>query len=204
MNDMIEFYDLVAEITAKEWYSNDVLMPTISDFLSLLPKCPHILDLGCGPGYESMRLSQKGASVVGVDLSKKSIIIAREKNPNCRFEVMDFRHLDISLGRFDGVFASGSLIHVDQQELGKVIKSVHSILNDGGYFLCIVQKGEGIREYWPEIQGKKLRRVIYLYSEELLKKIFENNGFAFVREGYLDDCLNFEEMKWGCYIFKKT
>ena len=48
------FHDLEAERIADEWYANDVLVPTIQEFLSLLPDKPKVLDLGCGPGYESI------------------------------------------------------------------------------------------------------------------------------------------------------
>jgi len=54
---MRQFYNLTAERTAEDWYENTVLMPSIQDFVSLLPEKPSILDLGCGPGYESMRQS---------------------------------------------------------------------------------------------------------------------------------------------------
>lgn len=100
------FYDLTAEKTADQWYKEEMLKPTILDFVSLLPANPRILDLGCGPGYESMRLAQTGADVVGVDFSEECIRIARARRPQCRFEVMDFRDLDDRYSRFDGVFAS--------------------------------------------------------------------------------------------------
>ena len=111
------FYDLTAEKTASEWYENDILMPTIKEFVSLLPKNPKVLDLGCGPGHETKRLATIGADVIGIDYSSECIRIAKECCPECKFEVMDFRNLDDSLGHFDGVFASGSLIHLNSDEL---------------------------------------------------------------------------------------
>jgi len=60
-NDIKTFYDLVAEETANEWYNNDVLLPSTKEFINLLPVRPRVLDLGCGPGYESMRLNNEGA-----------------------------------------------------------------------------------------------------------------------------------------------
>jgi SAM-dependent methyltransferase len=65
------FYDLNAEQTAREWYAQDVLMPTLRDFCSLLPDPPRVLDLGCGAGYESKRLASLGARVVGVVRGEK-------------------------------------------------------------------------------------------------------------------------------------
>ncbi|UCC63418.1 MAG: class I SAM-dependent methyltransferase [Anaerolineae bacterium] len=192
------YYDLLAERIADEWYEETVLMPTIQDFVSLLPQKPRILDLGCGPGHESLRLASTGAQVVGIDFSSESIRIARERAPHCQFAVMDFRQLDGRFGKFDGVFASGSLIHISPEEMPDVLKKVAQILRENGYLLAIVQDGEGTRERWPVVAGKKLKRVIYLYTKESLKSAASQ--FSFVREGYLAPSLT--EHGWRCYVFK--
>lgn len=96
MDDTKLFYDLTAKETADQWYGIDLLKPSIDDFVSLVPPNPRVLDLGCGPGHETMRLASTGAKVVGIDYSEKCIQIARERCPQCRFEVMDFRFLDLS------------------------------------------------------------------------------------------------------------
>lgn len=75
-NEIKLFYDLTAKKTADEWYKEEILMPTIQDFMKLLPKNPRVLDLGCGPGHESMRLNRAGAKVVGIDFSEECIAIA--------------------------------------------------------------------------------------------------------------------------------
>ncbi|EGW39307.1 class I SAM-dependent methyltransferase [Desulfosporosinus sp. OT] len=88
-NEIKLFYDLTAERTAEEWYKEDILKPTIRDFVSLLPERPRILDLGCGPGHESMRLASVGANVLGIDFSEECINIARKRCPQCQFDVLD-------------------------------------------------------------------------------------------------------------------
>ncbi len=42
-------------------------------------KGKQVLDLGCGEGTNSVLLAQRGASVIGVDLSQKSIALANER-----------------------------------------------------------------------------------------------------------------------------
>jgi len=68
-NEIKIFYDLTAERTADEWYKEEILKPTILDFVSLLSDHPRILDLGCGTGHESMRLASTGADVLGIGFS---------------------------------------------------------------------------------------------------------------------------------------
>jgi 2-polyprenyl-3-methyl-5-hydroxy-6-metoxy-1,4-benzoquinol methylase len=197
--DTKQFYNLTAESTADKWYEIDVLMPSIQEFVSLLPIKPRILDLGCGPGYESLRLASTGAQVIGVDFSTECIRISKERCPQCQFEAMDFKQLDGErLGKFDGVFACASLIHIGPEELPDVLEKVASVLTEDGHLVAIVRDGEGIRETWPVVDGRKMRRIVYLYSKESL--ILSTPRFSYVRRGYL--ATELVERGWQSYIFK--
>ena len=123
-----EFYDDISEEFAKDWYENNSLLPVLKQFVSLFSSFPKILDLGCGAGYESMRLKQLGADVTGIDYSEEPIKIARLKNPGCRFEIMDFREIDDSIGCFDGIVAIASLIHITDDELVLVFQNIKRVL----------------------------------------------------------------------------
>jgi SAM-dependent methyltransferase len=178
--DTKRFYDATAAEAAGKWYPNDVLMPTIREFLSCLPPQPRILDLGCGPGRESMRLAAAGAHVLGLDFSE------------------DFRDLDTRFGSFHGVFAAASIIHVPPDDLQQVLSRVAGVLEDGGYFLAIVQDGEGVRECWPVVDGQKLRRTVYLYRQEDLA-----SASAFlVSCGELELANELVEQDWRAYLFR--
>jgi len=194
------FYNLTAEENAKEWYENFMLMPSIEEFVALLPENPRVLDLGCGGGYESMRLTKVGAQVVGVDYSEECIRIAKDRCPEAKFELMDFRQLDCEkLGRFDGVFACASLIHVSQEEMPGVFEQVRAVLNRNGFLIAITRKGEGFWEGWPEVDGRKLKRIVYLYSKESLSAAA--SGFKHVKEGFLAPKL--VENGWISHIFQR-
>jgi len=195
------FYDLTAQKTADEWYENIVLMPSIEEFIALLPENPRVLDLGCGPGYESMRLTKAGASVMGVDFSEECIRIAKERCPQAQFELMDFRYLDRDkLGIFEGVFACASLIHISPQELPGIWERIRGILAREGLVVVMVREGEGIWERWPVIDGKKLHRIVYLYTKETLSAAA--SGFKYLKAGYLaPDPL---EKGWRSHIFQRV
>jgi 2-polyprenyl-3-methyl-5-hydroxy-6-metoxy-1,4-benzoquinol methylase len=88
MKGVKDFYNKTANEWAKEWYSNETMLPLLKKFRELFDIKPRILDAGCGAGYESMRLACLGAEVVGIDISEESINIARIKNPKCHFELI--------------------------------------------------------------------------------------------------------------------
>lgn len=200
--DVKRFYNTLAEKTADEWYNINILVPTIEDFLSLLPDNPMVLDLGCGPGYESMRMKARGARVLGIDFCEDNIRIARERCPQCRFELMDFRQLDNRYGTFDGIFASASIIHVRPEELNELMHRLSEVLNKKGYLIVMVWEGEGQKDGGVTLEdGTRLNRSIYLYSKEAITKAAEKAGMSFVREGYLDK--DIYSYGWRCYIFSK-
>lgn len=196
------FYDLTAEGTADEGYKEEILMPTIQDFVSLLPENPRILDLGCGPGHESMRLASTGADILGLDFSEDCIRIARERCPQCRFAVLDFRQLDLRYGKFQGVFACASLFHIEPEILPDVLRRIRNVLTDPGYLVVLVLDGEGISEGKSllEVDGRKLRSTVYCYAKDKLIALADEVGLEFVREGYLDKKLY--EYGWRNYILR--
>ena len=201
-NEIRFFYDLTAERTADEWYKEEILKPTIIDFVKLLPEHPRVLDLGCGPGHESMRLNSAGAHVTGIDFSEECIRIARERTPQCHFEVMDIRELDGRLGNFHGVFACASLIHIDVQTMPEVLKRIRDVLVNPGYVELVVQDGEGIKDSMSllEVDGRKLQRTVYCYTKDTLTTMVEKVGLEFEGEGYLNQTLI--EYGWRNYIYK--
>jgi SAM-dependent methyltransferase len=204
MNDSIKtFYDATAKSTADEWYPNNLLMPTINDFMSFLPLKPLVLDLGCGPGHESKRLAHAGATVTGIDFSEECITIAKMRCPECKFEIRDMRNPGDDIGIFDGVFACGSLIHISPFEVSSVLKNISIVLKNSGYLNIILLDGKGTSEKFSniEVDRVKYNRTVYLYDKDTIVSETEKCGFTHVREGYLDDGL--KESGWRNYIFKQ-
>ena len=78
MKNTIDYYNDSAEKWAEEWYTNESVLPYLKHLMKLLPNNPTVVDLCCGAGYESMRLKNLGANVIGLDLSENSIKIAKE------------------------------------------------------------------------------------------------------------------------------
>jgi trans-aconitate methyltransferase len=149
-----------------------------------------------------MRLNQAGANVLGIDFSEKCIDIARQRCPQCKFEVKDFRILDDAYGRFEGVFACASLVHISPGELGDVLSNIKKVLVNGGYVAVVIVEGEGINEKLSliEVGGKKLNRTFYLYTQNCLREEAEKAGLEYVREGYLDEKLKNDG--WRNYLFQ--
>jgi SAM-dependent methyltransferase len=121
----------------------------IGIIISLLPPAPaRILECGCGTGWLSYFLSRKGYTVVGQDISKTAIELAR-KNPvfvneanKITFICSDFEGLNFS-NEFDGVIFYEALHHSRNEN--SAIASAYRALKSNGVFLAF-EPGVGHEE----------------------------------------------------------
>jgi SAM-dependent methyltransferase len=200
--DVAQYYDLTAERTAREWYPNDILLPAQQELMALLPPRPRILDLGCGPGYEAMRLHALGADVIGIDISTVSIRIAQERNPACRFVKMDFLSLDGSLGTFDAVWASGSLIHVPPESMKQLMRGIRTVLSNKGILAAVIRDGSGKIVSHPVVEGATLERTVYLYTEQALSEQCTSSELKYLKEVRLEKSL--ADSGWRCHLYESA
>ncbi len=173
----IEFYDSHVRAYFDEWKTNDLLLPLLQNLLRRLPGNPAVLDLGCGPGTESKRLVNLGATVTGIDLSTASLDIAREYVPWATFLNMDIRKLDFPEESFDGIVEAAVLFHFTDKELVSIFKNLLRILRPGGAFLSVFMSGtyNGLHEM--EVEGKTFVRYLNLKSPEEWTAAVVSAGF---------------------------
>lgn len=107
--------------------------------LSMLPNIEgkRVLLLGCGTAEESEMLSKYNPKkITGIDISKKSIAIAKESYPNFDFYVGDMLNLPFKENEFDFIFSSLAITHVEDKN--KVFKALYRVLDDNGQVLFSV------------------------------------------------------------------
>ena len=95
-----------------------------------------ILDIGCGGGLLSEEFAKQGAEVTGVDISEKSLEIARnhatENKLTIDYKKGSAENLPLNDNTFDAVICADVLEHVD--DLEKVIKEISRVLKFNGVF----------------------------------------------------------------------
>lgn len=94
-----------------------------------------ILDAGCGNGYLCRLLANKGAKMIGIDISRRAIEIAeiREKQAplGIKYHVGSICNLSMFKDQtFD--FIVSNLVLMDAQELNKATKELHRVLKTKG------------------------------------------------------------------------
>lgn len=101
-----------------------------------------VVDIGCGPGWNTAYLHSLGLNVFGIDLSPGAIAIASRNHPELRFDVGSMLDLDLPTGALGGILAWYSIIHTPLAELPRVFAEFHRVLAPGGRLLLGFQIGE--------------------------------------------------------------
>ncbi|MBO5462647.1 MAG: class I SAM-dependent methyltransferase [Clostridia bacterium] len=150
----------------------------IAQFLSVINNpTPKILDVGCGSGkpYDQFLLS-KNCQLVGVDISKKQIELARLNAPSAKYININFLRYNTS-EKFDGVIMLYSLFHVSREYHRSFLEKIYSMLNDGGKVLLNVRKEDNLLKFRHDFCGKSMFWSHYDYKT--FKKILRETGFKF-------------------------
>ena len=139
MNETINYY----ERNAKEFVNSTayVEFSEMQDlFLSIIKEGATILDFGCGSGRDTRYFLQKGYRVTALDGSAEICRIA-EENTGILVIQKDFNDFD-EQDKYDGIWASSSVLHLPKQELKSVLVHMEKALHNGGIIYSSFKYGD--------------------------------------------------------------
>ena len=187
---MSKFYDLVDVIYFRN-YSNS---PRKAIF-EIIENGDSVLDLCTGTATNALKIAKANplSKVIGVDLSKDMLKIAREKTrkaniPNIKLYRMDAAKLKFKDKCFDKILLSLVLHEIDDDIVGSIISEAKRVLKD---------EGEIIITEW-ERSHNWIKKLLFLPVEVLepkpykafiskdLKTYFEKHGLSVKTEKHCD------------------
>jgi ubiquinone/menaquinone biosynthesis C-methylase UbiE len=93
-----------------------------------------VISIGCGSGVDTRWLADNGAKrVVGIDISKGLLEIAKTNNPDIEYHEMDMEKLDFPDSSFDLAYSSLAIHYVDDWTLS--LKEAYRILRPNGKYV---------------------------------------------------------------------
>jgi SAM-dependent methyltransferase len=138
-----------------------------------------VLDLGCGPGAQTLLVAQRCGQVVGLDPDPDAIAAAASKASQRRTRNIEFvcntiENAGLADGSFDKVVSFSVVEHIPNYL--QVISEVFRVLKPGGHFVfstdCLAGVPEDLRE-----KHRKDHHVQAYFSIDGLKRLLLDAGF---------------------------
>ena len=92
-----------------------------------------VLDVATGPGWVAAQAAERGASVVGVDVSGAMIARARSANPGLEFRWADAHELPFAEASFDAVVGNLAVMHLSRP--ARAMAEFVRVLRPGGWLV---------------------------------------------------------------------
>jgi len=188
----IEYYDKKSEEWLKEGKNQQTdfegfsptLLSSYNFLYQLLEKyCQgkKVLDYGCGNGIHSVFPVRCGAEVIGIDLSEKSLEIAKERakregvEDKVKFLLMDCEKMDFPDNSFNIILDGGTFSSLD---VNKVYPELSRVLKPDGILLGIETFGHNpftnLKRKINKIRGKRTGWAAeHIFSQKDLEKAKE-------------------------------
>lgn len=115
-----------------------------------------LLEVGCGTGTDSLQFARGGAIFTGMDLTPRSIEIARKRfevyQQQGEFVLSDAENLDFPDESFDVVYSFGVIHHTPNTE--RAAAEIHRVLKPGGKAIVMVYHRSSLY-YWGALILKR-------------------------------------------------
>lgn len=175
--DSISHWDIAAETYSEENnkgrnFHSQIYLAAVNELLgNVKGKC--VLDAGCGDGFFSLELAQKGASVTAVDGSDTMLNIAKRKHVhhNLQYYNMDLtRKLAFEDKFFDIVVAN--MLLMDIPEIESFVFEVARVLKKPGTFIFSITHPCFFLSDWEENKNNiKMYKKIGNYLDERVEEL---------------------------------
>ena len=151
----------------------------LGDFVGLIERQPvrRVADVGCGPGRVAALLADHGLDVIGVDVSRAMLEIARTAHPHIEFDVGQLDALPIESGVLAGAVCWYSIIHTPPDRLAEAFGELRRVLMPGGHVLLGFQ-AEAEPVHRVDARGTRLPLTSYRHRVHEVAGRLEDTRFT--------------------------
>ena len=171
---------------AVDWHTQKSLSYNWHNQIEKFAKTLHgkiVLDAGCGGGRDIPAFLKKGYQVEGIDFSSETIKRCREQFPEAKFFDGDIRKMDLPDKKYDGLWASASILNLKKADVPKALSEFKRVLKKGGTLYISVKEGSG-QKMIPDQAGKRL---FSFFSENELAELVIKTGFKILYKEVITD-----------------
>lgn len=164
-----------------------------------------VLELGAGPGRNSIYMAKQGCNVSALDLSSNALDWAKERadkeEVNLDFHCVSLFDFEYEQNSYDFIYDCGMFHHLAPHRRLTYLEIIKKALKKDGYYgiVCFTTDGALNTPDWDIYKNKSLRGGIG-YSEDRLKEIFKKDfnilDFRKMKKPVESDSLFGEEFLW--------
>ena len=196
--EFAEDYDQWDEFKTVTQAEEKILLSLIEDATAA-----DVLDVGCGTGRYAKRFEDLGASVVGIDVSRKMIQVANTKTRKSSYIVADGSHLPLRDGAFHLVLSALVINHI-KDLVPFLTETLRTCRTGGGIIISSVWR-EGFQKVteFPEYFGENSEFTVqeYLYPPNVLHEELSRLG-ANVTHSVISLYIDYGEGRKGVHVLK--
>ena len=143
-------YDAIGERYHAWSHASPTRLGFVQEVLDRLPDGSLVVDLGCGPGDPATRLLSERHTVLGVDLSRRQLDIARRRAPRASLVQADLAELSLRPSSVDAVVSFYALGHLPGATHAPLLHRIGRWLRPGGLLLTSapLTPGDGEDPEW--------------------------------------------------------
>lgn len=170
-------YNENAQSYQSQYAGRLVAKDQLDEFKSLVHAPAKVMDIGCGPGFDTKYLAEKYA-VTSMDISKRMVEIARFENPGVDIKYGDITTFPIEKNTYKGIWSRGAIHHIHEEDLDGVFQKIADALVEDGIFYLIVREGEGEELLRDSKHYGEYERFYHFFTVEELKERGEKAGLS--------------------------
>jgi len=155
--------------------------PILAVLRELRPDAVRVLEIGSGSGRDALALEENGLSVRRTDITPAFVDLLRQGGYDA--DVIDPLVDDLADPlapgtAYAGVWADASLLHVDREDLPRVLSRLADATEDNGVLFVSVKEGDG--EDWSLHGNVTAPRFFTYWREEPLRSALTGAGWRVV------------------------
>ena len=177
----VDVFNKLANLYTEKYMNVDLYADSLDIFCELMENNGSVLELACGPGNVTKYILDKrpDLKILGTDLAPNMLDIARERNPNAVFMLMDCREIYKLNKTYDAVVCAFGSPYLSKDESLKMIADTSKILDTNGLFYLSFMEDENSRSGTQK--GSTGDEIFMNFHEEgYIVEALEKNRFTMV------------------------
>jgi len=182
-SDLVAYLDQVAQLPEIERMRQCAFDLVAAE----LPRS--ILDLGCGTGDTTNRLSSLcmgQGGTIGADMSSTLLTVAQSKHPSIKFIRTDAAAITLDTASFDVCYAERVMIHIPELEAS--VTEIRRILKPQGLFASVepdwlaAELDIGSRSVGGLFMANYIKDIAQASAPHAIRRICANQGWTLISE----------------------